>query len=213
MKKLRINESKIESLETRYRTQLINSIGGFKSAVLIGTKNTKGEENLAIFNSIFHLGAHPPLFGFIIRPDISPRHSLENIMENKYFSVNHILEDWVEKAHQTSARYANDVSEFDAVGLTPEYWDSFQAPLVLESKIKWMAQLEEIHPITINQTHLVIAKMIEISLPENCILSDGFVDLEQAGTITVSGLDSYHATRKIGRFSYAKPNVSPNRID
>jgi hypothetical protein len=43
-------------------------------------------------------------------------------------------------------------------------------------------------------------------------MSDGFIDLENAGTITVSGLDSYHSTKKIERLSYAKKDKWPEKL-
>ena len=56
----------ILAFDQRYRATFVNSIGGFKSVALIGTKSLSGETNLAIFNSLFHVGANPPLFGFIV---------------------------------------------------------------------------------------------------------------------------------------------------
>ena len=50
-----INAEDINNFEQRYRATLINSLGGFKSLVLIGTRNKEGKSNLAIFNSFFHL--------------------------------------------------------------------------------------------------------------------------------------------------------------
>jgi len=49
-------------------------------------------------------------------------------------------------------------------------------------------------------------------LPDDLIAKDGFVDIEKAGTIAISGLDSYHETKKISRLSYAKPEVEPKEI-
>ncbi|MGO3346471.1 MAG: hypothetical protein ACTIM4_14665 [Marinomonas sp.] len=51
----------LSEMTSRYRTQLINSLSGFKSANLIGTCNAQGQTNLAIFSSVFHLGASPAL--------------------------------------------------------------------------------------------------------------------------------------------------------
>ena len=53
----------ISQMEQRFRASFINSLGGFKSVVLVGTANESGETNLAIFNSLFHIGANPPLCG------------------------------------------------------------------------------------------------------------------------------------------------------
>ncbi len=42
-------------------------------------------------------------------------------------------------------------------------------------------------------------------MPESVIQKDGYIDLTEAGTITNSGLDSYHSIKKINRLKYAKP--------
>jgi hypothetical protein len=46
----------------------------------------------------------------------------------------------------------------------------------------------------------------EVYFPENCLAKDGYLDLEKANTITCSGLDSYHETKRLDRLSYAKPH-------
>jgi flavin reductase (DIM6/NTAB) family NADH-FMN oxidoreductase RutF len=78
------SSSDIMSFEKRYRAAFINSLGGFKSVCLIGTINNIKQSNLAIFNSIVHIGANPPLIGFVVRPDSVERHTLENILETSY---------------------------------------------------------------------------------------------------------------------------------
>ncbi|MBL7932477.1 MAG: flavin reductase [Bacteroidia bacterium] len=197
----------ILQFDQRYRATFINSLGGFKSLVLIGTINKKKQSNLAVFNSFFHLGASPPLFGFIIRPDSAERHTLDNILSVKEFTVNHVNESFYKQAHQTSARYPQDISEFDATSLTAEYKTNFAAPFVAESNIKIGARFERRVDIIENGTILIIASIISVSLPDDCILEDGYINLEKAGTITCSGLDSYHKTTRIARLSYAKPNL------
>jgi hypothetical protein len=54
--------------------------------------------------------------------------------------------------------------------------------------------------------------MAEIILPEKIIGKDGFINIEDAGTIAISGLDSYHGTKRMSRLSYAKPGVEPDEI-
>ena len=196
----------ILEFDQRYRATFVNSIGGFKSVALIGTKSLSGETNLAIFNSLFHVGANPPLFGFIVRPDSVERHTLENILENNLFTVNHISESFYRKAHQTAARYSKDVSEFGAVGLTEKFETGFLPPFVKESKIQIAAELQQKIDIEMNGTIMIIALIKSVKLPENCIGADGFVDLNRAGIVTNSGLDAYYKTIKLGRLTYAKPD-------
>ena len=193
----------IDELERFFRTNLINSITGFKSVALLGTTDNEGIENLAIFSQIIHVGANPPLLGVLFRPHTVVRHTLENIRASKVFTVNHIRPEWVKQAHHTSARW--EASEFTACNLTPEHLDAFGAPFVREAHIKMGLQYTEEHTL-INQTVLVVGELQQLHLPEDCLRDDGFVDLEKAQTVTCSGLDAYHTTEKIVRLSYAKPN-------
>jgi flavin reductase (DIM6/NTAB) family NADH-FMN oxidoreductase RutF len=209
-KHLRNND--IKTMEQRYRATCINSLGGFKSVCLIGTKSKNNQTNLAIFNSIVHIGANPPLVGFVVRPDSVDRHTLNNILETGVYTINHVNPIIYKQAHQTSARYPLEVSEFKATSLTELYSDSFFAPYVLESNIKLGLVLREKIDFTINGTIFIIGEINHLYFPENCQHPDGFVDLEKAETITCSGLDSYHTTQKLGRLSYAKPNSMSTEI-
>jgi flavin reductase (DIM6/NTAB) family NADH-FMN oxidoreductase RutF len=192
-------------MEQRKRAQLINSISGFRSVALIGTIDTQGQTNLAIFSSIVHLGSNPPLLGFIMRPDSVERHTLSNIMETGHYTINHIHQNMYEQAHQTSARYPKNVSEFDAAQLTPQFKDGFMAPFVKESHIQIGMEFKERIEISINQTSMIIGEIKFVHYPANCLLEDGFIDIEKAGTITSAGLDSYHTTQLLQRLQYAKP--------
>jgi flavin reductase (DIM6/NTAB) family NADH-FMN oxidoreductase RutF len=195
----------ILNFEQRYRATFINSLTGFKSVALIGTANEAGHTNLAIFNSIFHLGANPPMFGFVVRPHSVERHTLDNILNTGQLTVNHIQESFYQQAHQTSARYPAHQSEFDATGLTPIYREGCVAPFIQESNIQIAAEFVRKIDVEENGTLIIIARITAVYLPEDCIATDGYIDVEQAGSITCVGLDSYHRTTRIGRLPYAKP--------
>ncbi len=209
MSNLAFNKTDIQGWEQRYRAAFINSLGGFKSLVLVGSRNLNGSSNLAPFSSLFHIGANPPLFGLIFRPDTVERHTLSNILSSRVFTVNHVAESFYKAAHQASARYPAEVSEFDATGLTEEIKPGFYAPFVKESHIKIGAAFRQKIDIERNGTIMLLAEIKYVSVPEKAIMADGFVDLEKAGTVTCSGLDSYHTTNRIARLSYAKPDTVP----
>ncbi len=196
----------IMALEKQVRVHLINSLGGFKSVALVGTVNESGKENLAIFSSVFHIGANPPLIGLIFRPSPPERDTMRNIIETGCYTINQINERIYKNAHQTSARYDVDVSEFEATGLKNEYKNDFFAPFVAESNIQLAIEFREKIDISINNTTMIIGEIVELYVPENCVCEDGFIDLEKANTITCSGLDSYHKTVQLDRLSYAKPD-------
>ncbi len=209
---MKITNENILSLEKQDRINLINSLSGFKSANLIGTISSGGKTNLATFNSVIHVGANPPLMGLLMRPVSVERHTYNNIKETNFFTINHINQEIFKQAHQTSARYDKDVSEFDECGLTPEYSETNKAPYVKESKIKIGCRFVEEHEIKFNGTIFIVGEIVEIILPDDVVAMDGYVDIEKAGAIAISGLDSYHETKKIARLSYAKPGVEPKEL-
>ena len=206
-----ITNQDILEFQKLYRATFINSITGFKSASLIGTISNKGNTNLAIFNSVIHVGANPPALGFLMRPISVERQTYDNIKETGYFTVNHINKDIFKKAHQTSARYEKEISEFDACGLTPDFTKTIKTPYVKESKIKIGLRFVEEEEIKFNKTILIVGQIMEIILPDDIIAKDGYVDIEKAGTAAISGLDGYHETKRIARLSYAKPGAEPKK--
>lgn len=204
-------EDTLNTLDKQFRTNLINSLSGYKSVNLIGTQNSSGKTNLALFSSVVHLGADPALIGIISRPDSVPRHTLDNIKATGFYTINHATESMLDQAHQTSARY--EQSEFDATGLTPECEADFSAPFVKESPVKLGVELKEIIPIRHNGTYLIVGKIVTIQLPSEALFTSGNVDLNQLKTLCVSGLDTYHLPQKVKRLGYAKPDKKPESIE
>ncbi|AEV97617.1 flavin oxidoreductase [Niastella koreensis] len=207
------NKSAIEAFEQLYRATFINSLGGFKSLVIVGTKSLSNITNLAPFSSFFHIGAHPALFGLIFRPGTEERHTLSNIIARQQFTVNHVHASMYVQAHQASARFPAGNSEFTATGLTEAYEAGIDAPFVQESRIRIGAVMREKIDIALNGTTLLLSEIMHVSMPADCLQKDGFVDLEKAGTLTCSGLDSYHQTERLARLTYAKPGSWPQAFD
>ena len=202
----------IASWERFYRANFINSLTGFKSINLIGTVNKEGQTNLAMFSSIVHIGSNPALIGYINRPVKAAPHTLANIEATGVYTINHIQPQFVQQAHETSAKYEDGISEFEQVGLTPLFKEDIIAPFVKESSIRYALSLQQIIPITLNDTFLVIGKVIYIELENNIIAADGFLHLEKANSVCSNGIDGYYTTALIERYSYAKPGISAQKI-
>lgn len=194
----------IKALPKRVRASFVNSLSGFKSVNLVGTVSDDGVTNLSVVSSVVHLGADPALMGFIMRPVTVTRDTYNNIMTNGQYTFNHIAPEFFKKAHQAAARYPELVSEFEAVGLTPEFLEGFKAPFVKESHLKIALNFREKMEIRLNGTYLFIGEIVAVQFPENCMKADGYLDIEQAGSVTCSGLDAYHTTQRLARLSYAK---------
>lgn len=196
--------AEISELEQRYRANLINSVGGFKCLHLVGTQSEKGNLNLSLFSSYFHLGADPALFGIVVRPNEISENTLGNILRTGYFTLNHVTPEIYMPAHQCSARYPAGVNEFEKVDLSPQIIEGIPAPFVQESLVKLGCSFVEKINIGINGTTIIVGKIIYIEAPDDVVLPDGSIQLGLANTVTCNGLDTYHTTQQIGKLPYAK---------
>jgi flavin reductase (DIM6/NTAB) family NADH-FMN oxidoreductase RutF len=205
---IQILASDFEKLEKQKRTNLINCLSGFRAANLIGTINNGGKSNLAIFNSVNHIGANPPLMGFIQRPAGAERHTYENIKNTGCFTINHVNENIYKQAHQTAARFEENESEFEKTGLNEFYSNVIKAPYVAESLVKIGLAFEEEVLIKSNNTILVIGRVVELIINEDFLTEEYLLDLSKTKSIAIQGLETYYKTEKIATLPYAKPDLN-----
>ena len=202
MKSFSIDQIKLMDRFTR--TNFINTLSGFKSVSLIGTINKVGQANLAIFSNLVHIGADPALIGFVNRPTEAAPHTLANIQATEFYTVNHIHSGIFEKAHQTSAKYPEHISEFEAVGLTPLFRPGISAPFVEESKVQYVLKLEEVIPIKLNGTFLVVGSFQQAFIPAEIMDEDGYLSIEKANSLCSLGINGYYETKLLEKLPYAK---------
>jgi flavin reductase (DIM6/NTAB) family NADH-FMN oxidoreductase RutF len=195
----------LSSLDRFTRANLINSLSGYKPVSLIATCDAQGNTNLAVFSNIVHLGADPALVGFVNRPREAAPHTLANIESTGLFTINHIHPGMMAQAHQTSAKYPQGVSEFQAVGLTPDFSEGVSVPYVHESRIKYRLRLVEVVHIPHNQTYFVIGAIEHMLFPKSILEPDGFLRIDQAESMVSLGIDGYSTVAQSTRFPYAKP--------
>lgn len=198
----------IAELDRIYRLNLINSLSGYKAANLIGTKGSIGE-NLAIISSVVHLGADPPLLGFVMRPARVERHTLSNLLETKMYTINHVSKDLVERAHYTSAHFPAGTSEFEKCKIEAEYISEFDAPFVKESCVKMGMRLVETLPIKANDTLFIVGEIEYLLIEDSSITENGQVDLNQLQTVCISGLNRYHEVTELANHPYARVDELP----
>ena len=194
----------IKLMDRFTRTHFINTLSGFKSVSLIGTINKVGKANLAIFSNLVHIGADPALIGFVNRPTEAAPHTLANIQATEFYTVNHVHQGIYAKAHQTSAKYPEHISEFEAVGLTPLFRPGISAPFVEESKVQYVLKLEEVIPIKLNGTFLVVGSLQQAFIPEEIMDEDGYLSIEKANSLCSLGINGYYETKLLEKLPYAK---------
>lgn len=209
----RITGAEIASLSKRKRATLVNSLPGFKSLTLVGTVSGEGKTNLSIISSALHLGSDPPLLGMTCRPATVPRHTYENIRETGVYTFNHVHEGIYPRAHQASARYAREVSEFEAVDLEESWLPGVEAPFVREARVKMALRLVETHEVVRNGVIILVGEVTHVIYPPGIEEEDGYLDLAEAGTLAGAGLDGYYRTDRLDRLSYAKVDRPVERLE
>ena len=208
-----LDQKAILAMESRKRATLFNKISGLKPANLIATESASGTPNVALFNSVVHIGASPPYLGFILRPTTVPRHTYENIRETGVYTINAVTTQLHEQAHKTSGKFDRDTSEFASCGLTPVYHEGFKAPFVAGSPIGIGMRFEEEHLVQCNGTRLIVGAVEWLILPESGIAPDGDLSLEALHLTAIGGLDTYYRCEKIGRYAYYKPGESVRKLE
>ena len=195
-----LSKEDFDDLQKFYRINLIKSCTGYKSANLIRSISKDGVENVAVFSSITHLGSNPAMLGYILRPTTVPRNTYKNIKETGFFTVNHIISDIISEAHHTSAKYPEEVSEFDMTELEQEYKEGCKAPFVKGSPVQLVCKYLNEYNIEENGTILVVASIEELYFNEDLISDSGFLQLDKGKVVTVNGCDGYALPSLLNRF-------------
>ncbi|MEC8005392.1 MAG: flavin reductase [Bacteroidota bacterium] len=193
------------------RLNIINSITGIKPANLISTIDERNRHNLAIFSSVVHLGSNPALIGFVLRPQEKiRRHTYENILENGYYTINHLPNHKTLEGHYTSAKFDKETSEYDVCHFTPEFQHEFPVPYVKESFLKMGLKHVESIPIKYNGTVMIVGKILQVYVAKSSLSEEGYINLEEAKSVGISGLNTYYDLKKIASYPYARPHELPH---
>ena len=193
------------------RLNIINSITGIKPANLISTIDENNRHNLAIFSSVVHLGSNPALIGFVLRPQEKiRRHTYENILENGYYTINHLPNHKTLEGHYTSAKFDKETSEYDVCHFTPEFQHEFPVPYVKESFLKMGLKHVESIPIKYNGTVMIVGKILQVYVAKSSLSEEGYINLEEAKSVGISGLNTYYDLKKIASYPYARPHELPH---
>ena len=201
----------IQDMDRVKRLNLINSISGISPANLVGTISNDLTENLAIISSVVNIGSNPPLIGFILRPTKKTRRdTYENILNTGFYTINHINNDIVQKAHYSSVKFDKNISEFNKLNLNEQYIDDFYAPFLKESYVKVGMKFKEEINIKANGTKLIVVQIVQLSIPDIAISKEGYVNLEILNSVGIGGLNSYYTLKLKEQHPFARVENLPN---
>ena len=217
-----ICHKEIESLSKKQRVNIVNALPGVRPVVLVGTVKKRVKEtdnlkpkdgNLAVFSSLVHLGSDPALFGIFVRPEVNPktpdtkfeRQTLQNIRKHGYFTVNHIPIGDVETAHQCSAPYKSQQSEFIKSDLPCEYFKNIPAPFVESSPLAMALEFVREEKLGENGVVFVVGALRKIRVLEDFDKDHEYLlHPQHMGTVGVFGLGSYCRIEEVARLPKAR---------
>ena len=134
----------------------------------------------------------------------------ENILQNGYYTINHLPSHKTLEGHYTSAKFDKEESEFEKCHLTEEYLHGFTAPFVKESRLKIGMYFEESVPIEINNCIMIVGSIQHLIVDDNVVDENGQIDLQSLKSVGIGGLNRYYNLKTIDKFPYARVNDLPD---
>ena len=199
-----------KKIETPHLYKLLIGSVAPRPIAWVSTRSADGQNNLAPFSFFNVFSVAPPVLGFApgykkappggVRP---PKDTLRNVIETGEFVVNIVSHKLAEKMNQTSGEYPDDVSEFEAAGLTAVPSQVVKPPRVGECLMTMECKL--LQTIDFGQSSLVLGEIILIHLDESVYKHDGTINLDVLQPIGRLGEDLYSTVKD--RFSMARPKV------
>ena len=201
---IRYNNKQIKGLDRFYRANLINSIIGIKQANLIGTVSKNKTTNLAIFSSGIHLGSDPALIGIFSRPKTKhPKQTMDNILLNKQFTINHVNLGIIKRSHATSYKFDEFISEFSKCDLKEEYIENFDAPFVNEAEIAIGLEYLNNYKIIENGVVMIVGEIKHIIIKDSSHLQEnGEINFQSSKSVGVSGNNTYYKLKNHNTLDY-----------
>ena len=104
------------------------------------------------------------------------------------------------KSSRTEVLYLPDWVTLSFCPFSP----GISAPFVEESKVQYVLKLEEVIPIKLNGTFLVVGSLQQVFIPAEIMDEDGYLSIEKANSLCSLGINGYYETKLLEKLPYAK---------
>lgn len=185
-----ITASDIEGFEKRYRTSLINSLSGIRTAFIGITADDRGRFNAATLSNITHVGANPAQMSILFRPDNGKRHTLSNYRNEGNITLVCMPLSKSATVHEVSMNAPEGIFELEIVG--ENYRERQNWPHPLPTSFLYAIELEFIEEFTLNNDCIyTVGKIQNIALGEDVqVCEQGIVLFQKSPTLAI-GLQQY----------------------
>jgi flavin reductase (DIM6/NTAB) family NADH-FMN oxidoreductase RutF len=141
---------------------------------IIGYNDDQEIPNLVAVSWAGMVCSEPPCVSISLR---KIRHSYLSIMKNRAFTVNVPSLNQIDSADFTGSISGKKCKKFDLTGLSPKYFDGYNAPFVDEYPVNAICQL--MHTIDLGTHTVFIGEIKEYLVNENALDDSGKPDIEK----------------------------------
>ncbi len=186
-----------DTLEPREAYRLFITCIVPRPIAFVSTVSPEGVTNAAPFSFFGGVSSNPPMLAVSIgRRRGEEKDTARNIRATGEFVVNVVTEDLAGRMNQASASYAADVSEFDAVGLTPLPSDVVAPPRIAESPLHMECVAERTLEVGAGPNLLAIGRVVRFHI-DDALYSEGEVDVEALRPVGRLGGPRYARVRDL----------------
>lgn len=184
-----IQQEQLSTLEKRFRTALVNTIGGPRTA-FIGITGSDGVWNAGTFSNVTHVGAHPAQISVLFRPNNGSRHTYSNYKTLGRLTLVVLPFSENERVHNASVNAPEGVFEWTHLGGEVATVEGWSHPIPL--KALWAVELSFLEEHTLGNGCIYTVGTIEkIGLGSKASLEeDGTLCFESSPAIAL-GLNTY----------------------
>ena len=147
-----------------------------------GTRSKDGINNLAPFSFYNAFSSTPPIVGFstIPRLDGRKKDTLQNVIDNKCFTLSAVSHRLVTQMSKSAALLEPEEDEFSYAGLEPAEAQTINAPYVKDALLVFECELNQVISFgdVEGSGNLILGQIKHININDD-IYEDGYVNFEK----------------------------------
>jgi hypothetical protein len=184
-----LNRKQILDLDKRYRTALINSLSGVRTA-FVGVTGEQDSWNATTLSNITHVGAHPPQVSVLFRPPNEQRHTLQNYRDYGKMTLVCMPFRKCNTVHEVSVNAPKDVFELELLDEPVQFVKGWQHPIPID--FIYAIELEYVEEFTLgNQCVYTVGLINQIKWSQSLHISEQGQVLFQESPVLAIGLQQY----------------------
>lgn len=156
----------------------------------VSSRSAAGVHNLAPFSFFTVSSTDPPIVQFTTVGGF--KHSSDNVRATGEFVINVATEPMLDQVNATSAGFAEDVNEFEAVGVASEPAAVVDCLRVRDSPVSIECVLHQI--IEVGNSQVVMGRVVAIGVAADVAAADGHPDFTKLAPVA-----------RLGRTEWALP--------